>query len=388
MGSGTVRDLLADHSQGIEQVIVADVDNGKMENLAGELNDSRLTTVLLDVTDKQKMVDLLKGVDICINGVPTFAGHQMEIFSACFDADCPYVDYGGMGIYTVKQKAEHDRWEKRGIPAVLGLGADPGMSNVLCKAVAEELDTIEKINLYWAAKIFGPENPILVPPYSISTLLGEYANTSKQFMNGELVEMPPQSGKETLELPEPFGELEFMHTQHSEPLTVPFARGIKEKGIREFTWKLHLPDAEHEVYKGLIKAGFGDFADPVTVKGCEITPLEFLEELTKRNIERNQDSIPDQEGYEMHLAIGKGMKDGLATTAECTVMTSPDPFYDDYLDAATSMNVSIGAQIICRSEKMPGVWGPEEYFDTAEYFEELKKRHFRITMSVETEREL
>ncbi len=388
MGSGTVRDLLAAYSKDVEKVIVADVNDEKMDGLADDIKDPRLETIRMDVTEESKILEILKDADICINGVPTFAGYQMDIFNACYEARIPYVDYGGMGIYTVKQKADHDKWVKAGIPAVLGLGADPGMSNVMCKAVAEELDTIEKINLYWAAKILGPENPVLVPPYSVSTLLGEYANTSKQFINGRLVEMPPHSGKEILTLPEPFGCMEFMHTQHSEPLTVPFARGIKEKGIKEFTWKLHLPDAEHEVYKGLVKAGFGDFSSPVVIKGVEVTPLDFLNVLIKRNIERNQDRIPEQEGYELHLAIGSGKKNGLATTARCSVMTTPDPFYNDYFDAATSMNVSIGAQIICRSKINPGVWGPEEYFDTAGYFEELKKRHFRIMMKIETSREL
>lgn len=48
---------------------------------------------------------------------------------------------------------------------------------------------------------------------------------------GKLVERPPQSGKQTLVLPEPFGELKFIHSQHSEVATVPFAKGIKDKGI-------------------------------------------------------------------------------------------------------------------------------------------------------------
>ncbi len=388
MGSGTVRDLMSNESKGVEKVIVADLSVNKAKELADVLGDGRVEAVALDVTDKQKMADLLKDSDICINAVPTFSGHQMDIFHACLDAGCHYVDYGGMGIYTVKQKEEHRAWEDAGLAAVIGLGADPGMSNVLCKAVAEELDTVDSINLYWAAKLEGPENPVLVPPYSIATLLAEFAHSSKQFMGGKLVEMPPQSGKETLLLPEPFGETEFMHTQHSEPLTVPFSKGIKDKGIREFTWKLHLPERENEVYKALIKVGFGDFDDPLEIDGARIKPVDYLHRLIQRNIERNRDKIPDQQSYEIHMAVGKGKKNKLATTATCTVTSSPDPFFDDYNDAATSMNASIGAQLIMRNGLIPGVWGPEEYYDVNEYFAELTKRKFKITMKVESERSL
>ena len=71
------------------------------------------------------------------------------------------------------------------------------------------------------------------------------------------------TGRETIDLPEPWGRCVFMYSPHSEQLTVPLADGIRQKGIREFTWKLHLPHREHEAWIGLVKAGFGDFDDPV-----------------------------------------------------------------------------------------------------------------------------
>ena len=75
--------------------------------------------------------------------------------------------------------------------------------------------------------------------------------------------MPPLSGHETLVLPEPWGRTEFIFTQHSEPLTVPFSDGIRDKGIREFTWKLHLPAREHEAwileaFEGLTERDIGN----------------------------------------------------------------------------------------------------------------------------------
>lgn len=388
MGSGTVRDLVSAQSSGVEAVLVADVNEGAAHRLVEGLGDARLQAVGLDVRDREACLRLLEQVDICINGVPTFAGVQMEIFHACLEARRHYLDYGGMGVFTVQQKAEAADWEKAGVTAVLSNGADPGMSNMLCKAAAEGLDTVEAINLYWAATTVGPESPVLVPPYNITTLLGEYANPSRQFLDGQLVEVPAQSGQQTLMLPPPFGETEFMHTQHSEPLTVPFARGIADKGIREFTWRLHLPRAEHEVYRALVKVGFGNFADPLHIRGVDVTPAEFLEALIARNIEQNRAGIPEQEYYEVHLAVGRGAKGGRVAKVTCTVLVGPDPFFDGYNDAGTSMNMSIAAQLLGRHPNLPGVWGPEEYFDTGEYFEELRKRHFNVTRTTEVVEDL
>ena len=60
----------------------------------------------------------------------------------------------------------------------------------------------------------------------------------------------------------------------------------------------------------------------------------------------------------------------------------PDPMYRDYVDAATSMNASIAAQLLLAGAARPGVWAPEEIFDVPAYFAEMRKRNFRISLEV------
>jgi saccharopine dehydrogenase-like NADP-dependent oxidoreductase len=379
MGAGTVRDLLSELSSGVDRIVVADGFVDRLEALAAKIDDPRLYTAGLDLDDSASLSLLLHEADVCINAVATFAGYQMEIFEACLASGTPYVDYGGMGVYTVKQKAEHERWRTAGVTAVLGVGADPGLSNIICRAVADKLETIESINLYWAAAAVGPESPVLVPPYAASTVLSEYANPSQQFLDGRLTEVPPQSGEEVLDMPQPWGTTRFMHTQHSEPLTVPFAEGIAEKGIKEMTWKLHLPEAEHLAWVGLVKAGFGDFDRPVRLRdGREVKPIDVLQAVIDRNMTENAERIPAQEGHEIHLAIGRGTAGGRPSEARCRAMSHPHPLYEGYLDAGTSMCMSIGVQQIMSGELRPGVWAPEEYFDPEAFFAELRRRHFEV----------
>jgi saccharopine dehydrogenase-like NADP-dependent oxidoreductase len=342
--------------------------------------------VALDVRDREQLATLLQQADLCINAVPTLLGHQMAIFEACLAARKPYVDYGGLGVFTVEQKKRHAAWQQAGVAAVLGLGADPGISNMLCKAVAERLDRIDRINLYWAAENLAPESPVLVPPYSLRTVLAEYANPSQQFLDGKLTQMPPQSGQETLLLPAPWGRTEFMHTQHSEPLTVPFAEGIRDKGIREFTWKLRLPRREHEAWVALCKAGFGDFEEALEIGGAAIKPADFLDALIKRHIARNSRRIPEPQIHELHLAIGEGTRRGKPATLNCAVIGSPHPAHAGYSDPGTSMGLSIGVKLMLEMPITPGVWGPEEYFPVAPFFEELRQRHFTVAEDIAVER--
>ena len=60
--------------------------------------------------------------------------------------------------------------------------------------------------------------------------------------------------------------------------------------------------------------------------------------------------------------------------------TAPDPLFDGYKDAATSMNALIAAQLMLRGETRPGVWAPEEFFDVEDYFAESRKRRFTIAV--------
>jgi saccharopine dehydrogenase-like NADP-dependent oxidoreductase len=384
MGQGIVRDLLSDLAiVPIEEISVPDASTERLAALRTTFVDtSRLSTSVIDVGDGRALAGALADFDLCINSIPTLAGHQMRIFEACLTARVPYLDLGGLGVVTVKQLECRERFRSAGVTAVLGNGSDPGMSNVICRAVADDLDEIDKINLYWAAELVGPESPVLVPPYSISTVLAEYAHPSTQFLDGRHVSCPPLTGREVLDLPEPWGRCEFMYTAHSEPLTVPLAEGIREKGIKEFTWKLHLPHREHEAWIGLIKAGFGDFDDPVPIGGATVKPLDVLNAVVFRNIERNKDRLPAQDSHEIHFAIGRGRRGGRPATARCEVIIGPDPMYDGYKDAGTSMNASIAAQLMLAHPLRPGVFAPEEYFNVNAYFRELERRRFRIKREV------
>ncbi len=172
------------------------------------------------------------------------------------------------------------------------------------------------------------------------------------------------------------GPLRVHALPHSEQLTVPLAESIAEKGIRTFTWKIHLPRREHEAWVGLVKAGFGGFDRPVTVEGHEVSPLKVLEALLRRDVEENRDRIPDQASHEIHFAVGTGRVGSCAAVARSQVVVHPSPLYDGYVDPGTSMNASIAAQLMLSGPRRPGARAPESAFDVATYFAEREKRGF------------
>ena len=107
-------------------------------------------------------------------------------------------------------------------------------------------------------------------------------------------------------------------------------------------------------------------------------PLDVLQAVIDRNMRTNKHKIPVQESHEIHFAIGCGTRDGKACKVTCRVIGHPHPLYDEYVDAGTSMNMSIGVQQMLKRELRPGVWAAEEYFEAEAFFAELRKRHFEI----------
>ena len=79
MAAGTARDLLSPLSAGVTRIIAADSSRERLAALQQALPDPRLETRLLDVTDRAALLALLDGCDLCINGIPTFAGDRKSV---------------------------------------------------------------------------------------------------------------------------------------------------------------------------------------------------------------------------------------------------------------------------------------------------------------------
>jgi hypothetical protein len=325
MGQGIVRDLLSDRAiVPLKELRVHDASRARMEELRALFpGDARLTVHDLDVRDPAQLHSAVHGADLCLNAVPTLLGHQMAIFEAALDARVDYMDLGGLGTFTVKQMAWHERFREAGVQAVLGCGSDPGMSNVLCRAVADRLDEIDAIRLYWAAELVGPENPVLVPPYSVSTVLAEYAAPRRSSWKAAHVECRPcrAANGSTFRAP---GALRV----HALAPIRAAHRSPSPKASREGHQGVHLeaPPSPPRA-RGLVgprQGGFRCFDRPVTVDGrrCRPSgPRGADPPLTSRSARRHPRAGQPRDP----LRRRPGRVGGRPATARAEVGDPPDP---------------------------------------------------------------
>ena len=91
--------------------------------------------------------------------------------------------------------------------------------------------------------------------------------------------------------------------------------------------------------------------------------------------------------YSLYFAIADGERNGEKIKVIAEILHRSDnelyQTYKTFPKNVTSIGTSVVAQMLGRGEIPPGVWAPEECVDTAKFFEQLKKRHFKITVKEE-----
>src|SRR5262249_24369404 len=206
-----------------------------------DLRDRRVTSATLDAADSEAGARLLSGHDVCLNCATYYL--NVPVIRAALRAGVPYADLGGLYHRTLEQFALDDEFRRAGIPAVLGMGSTPGITNVMAGALAREFDAVESIDIRVGSVDRGNGRPLAVP-YALDTVLDEFSLEPMVFRNGRAEAVPPMSGVESIDFPTPLGKTEAFYTLHSEialfPRSFPALRAASFKVAfeQEFTRKM------------------------------------------------------------------------------------------------------------------------------------------------------
>lgn len=253
MGQVIVRDLV---ESGVAQVVIADFDLGRARSavthlapvIANKNGSVDLTAAFTDITSHQAMVETLTGASCVINSTPYY--RNVDVMQAALAARCNYIDLGGLFHVTREQLKLHDQFAAAGLTAILGMGAAPGMTNIMAADAQVDLDTVDSIEIFVGSiDNVKYDHPFLVP-YSIETLIDEYTKEPMVFEDGAFKSVPALSGACMVNFPQPVGRQEAIYTLHSEVLTLPMTFG--PKGIKKSTFRLGLPLDFHQKMKFLI----------------------------------------------------------------------------------------------------------------------------------------
>src|ERR1700728_3603917 len=265
------------------ELVIADYDLARAQRAAAARDGYE--AVRLDARDEQATVDLLtqRGCDVLMNATdPRFV---MPLFRAALLAVTNYLDmamslshpnpqapYRETGVKLGDdQFALAAEWEQAGRLALVGIGVEPGLSDVFARYAADELFAeIDELGVRAGAnlEVAGYD---FAPTFSIWTTIEECLNPPVIWERGRgWFTTPPFSEPETFTFPAGIGPVECVNVEHEEVLLIP--RWVQ---ARRVTFKYGLGSEFIGVLQTLHKLGL-DRTEPVTVGGAAVSPRDVV----------------------------------------------------------------------------------------------------------------
>ncbi|MEV7725391.1 saccharopine dehydrogenase C-terminal domain-containing protein [Streptomyces sp. NPDC087917] len=277
-GVGSAITKIAARRDFFDHFVVADYDPARARAAVAALGDEerRFSACAVDASDEEAVTRLLteRGCDVLMNATdPRFV---MPLFNAALAAGSHYLDmamslsrphpddpHRACGVKLGDEQFERAaQWEESGRLALVGMGVEPGLSDVFARYAADELfDEIEEIGIRDGANLT-VEGHDFAPSFNIWTTIEECLNPPVVYERERgWFTTEPFSEPEVFDFPEGIGPVECVNVEHEEVLLVP-----RWVGARRVTFKYGLGDDFIGKLKTLHALGL-DSTVPVTVRG-------------------------------------------------------------------------------------------------------------------------
>jgi saccharopine dehydrogenase-like NADP-dependent oxidoreductase len=297
IGSGGVGDAfarIAVQRDYFELLVMSDFNEARAAAtvaaaVARRPGEGRLVAAKVDASSSESVSRLARehSVTHVLNAVdPRFV---LPVFEGALAAGADYLDmamslskphpqrpYAEPGVKLGDdQFAAAQRWEEAGRLALVGIGVEPGLSDVFARYAADHLfsEIIELGTRDGASLVVRDDKgeEIFAPSFSIWTTIEECLNPPVVWEKGTgWFTTAPFSEPEVFDFPEGIGPVECVNVEHEEVLLMP--RWVEAERV---TFKYGLGDDFIGVLKTLHALGL-DRTEKVTVGGIQVSPRDVV----------------------------------------------------------------------------------------------------------------
>ena len=155
MGRFVVHSLV--NHEKIKKIFVADLNASSAKNFASNF-DNRVEGLELDITNNSALVDEMSKVDIVVNTTGPFFKFGLPILEAAIETNTHYFDICDDWEPTEKMLLMNNDDRSSQITGIIGLGASPGLTNILAYLAILELDEVSKVYTGWNISGAKPED--------------------------------------------------------------------------------------------------------------------------------------------------------------------------------------------------------------------------------------
>ena len=155
MGRFAVRSLI--NHKAVKKIYIADLNGSSAKEFASNFDD-RVEGLELDITNNEALINEMSKVDIVVNTTGPFFKFGLPILKAAIDTNTHYFDICDDWEPTEKMLLLNNDERSSEITGIIGLGASPGLTNILAYLAILELDEVSKVYTGWDISGAKPED--------------------------------------------------------------------------------------------------------------------------------------------------------------------------------------------------------------------------------------
>ncbi len=355
-------------SPSVSSITVGDINYELAKTFVEMVDSPKVKAVQIDINEKDKLLDLMASHDIVINTVGPFYRFEVPIIEAVIEAKKPFLDICDDWKPSLDALEFDQKAKEAGITAVIGIGASPGITNIMAVQACSKLDEIDEVITAWgvAAEIKTGRKPkYFIRPQKLAKkldkterkpnaaamhLLYETIEKIPTFKNGEMVEIEPLTETEPFDFPG-YKSMYAVNIGHPEPVTLP--RTIKAKNISNV---MYIGKTATDITRNYSQK----------IKNKEMTIEEATLGLSKEWGDLNKKVFKDQDLANEYIGgpptlsvIATGKKDG--KRKKIGVALALEPFGD--MAGVTSVPLGIATIMVIEGKiNKKGILTPEEAF--------------------------
>jgi saccharopine dehydrogenase (NAD+, L-lysine-forming) len=336
----------------LEKLVIADTVSARASLLTDRLNDPRVSAIGLDAGDRAAVANAIRqtGTTLVLNAaVPAT---NLDVMRACLDAGCDYIDLASAGTDTDgipkmdDQFALDAEFKAAGRLAILGMGADPGTTNIYAAYAAKHLlDVVTELRVRDGDNSVCQGYDGFLAAFSPWVMIDECLCKAVSYRGGHFHLEEPLTGLEPFDFPD-LGVRNCYYVDHEESKTLP--RFFPT--ARTIDFKLCMDDATVETLRVMKRLGLSR-KDRVRVGNAWIAPRDLVVSL----MPQPKDLAGLMRGKTCVGTLAKGFKNGEAKAYYIYNVADHEMVYRELGVQATAYQTGIPPVIAARL-MVEGVW--------------------------------
>ena len=304
---GTVSALKFAQEAMLQKLVIADAVSARASLLADRLSNPRVTPIGLEAGDRAAVVGALRqfGITTVLNAA--LPATNLDVMRACLEAGSDYIDLASAGTDADgipkmdDQFALDVEFKAAGRLALLGMGADPGTTNVYAAYAAKHLlDVVTELRVRDGDNSTCNGHDGFLAAFSPWVMIDECLCKAVAFRGGRYHLEEPLTGKEEFDFPE-LGVLNCYYVDHEESKTLP--RFFPQARVIDF--KLCMDEVTLETLRVMKRLGLSSM-NRVQVGNQSIAPRDLVVSL----LPQPKDLAGRMRGKSCVGTVAKGLRKG------------------------------------------------------------------------------